>query len=273
MKKNILLLVGFLLVPVLINAQTDKLPDPRGAVNDFAGVLSEQTERRLNAICMEVENKTKVAIVICTMPTIGDRDHTDYAVDLFRHWGIGQAKDDRGILIFDVVDQRQVRIETGYGIESVINAARAADILRDFMVPYLKNDDYDNAFVSGTIVIAKIIEREYNVSFDSLIQTPQPARTVQTRPSPGRGGSSRICFYIALFVLFSILRGGRGRRNRRGGILPWLLFSLFMGGRGNDRDKFGGGGFGGGFGGGGFGGGFGGFGGGMSGGGGASSGY
>ncbi len=271
MKKYIIFLFLLFLLPVLVFAQGNKLPSARGPVNDFAGVLSDPTERRLAAISTEVENKTGVAIVTCTMSSIGNRDHKDYAVDLFRHWGIGREKDDRGILIFNVVDQRKIRIETGYGIESVINAGRAAEILRDFMVPYLKNDDYDTAFLSGTAVIAKIMEREYNVSIGALTQMPPARRPQRTQSNNGRGGSSRICFIIALSILFSILRGGRGGRGRRGGILPWLLLGSLFGGGG--RGGFGGGGFGGGFDGGGFGGGFGGFGGGMSGGGGASSGY
>ena len=253
---NIALVLMIALVSGSALAQTS-FPQKRGAVNDFANILSPATERRIENLAIDVFNKTGVAIVCVTMSTIGDQDYTDYANRLYENWGIGVKGEDKGVLIFNVTDQRKVRIETGYGVEGFIPDAVAGDVWRDVMRPYFREGNYDQGFLAGVQAIAAMVGKEYNVTFDDAAA---PVRRV-SRNSEGRGNG--LCTLLGLLIFFFIIGGGR-----RGGILPWLLLGSMMGG------GRGGGGFGGGFGGGGsFGGGFGGFGGGMSGGGGAGGGY
>ena len=229
-------------------------PKPVGAVNDFANVIPAQYERDITALATDVFKKTGVAIVVCTMPTIGDDDVDSYANRLFENWGIGQKGKDNGLLIFNVTDIRRVRIEVGYGLEGIINDAKAGDVMREYILRYLKQNDYGQGFLAGTMAFANIIGKEYNVTFSSVPLRAQPSQ------KSAKSKSSPICTILGLIIFFALMR--------RGGVLPMILLGSFLGGgRGGG---FGGGSFGGGFGGGGFGGGFGG---GMSGGGGASGGY
>jgi uncharacterized protein len=152
-------------------------------------------------------------------------------------------------------------VEVGYGLEPVINDARAGDAGRA-MVPLLRQGNYSAAIETATWMLAKYIADDRGVTLSGQ----PPARTVR-QP---RGKSSPIGFWGVLFliwIIFSIFRAGtRAGSGRTGAGGGWWIGPILGGMSGGWR----GGGFGGGSGGYSGGGGFGGFGGGSSGGGGAS---
>jgi len=250
----ILLCVAFFSVAAPAGAW-QQFPQPQGAINDFADVLSPGTERSMEQIAIELYQKASASVVVVTMPTIGDEEYTDYANKLFEAWGIGQKGSDRGVLILNVTDIRKIRIEVGYGLEGIIPDGLAGQIRDQYMVPHLRNEDFDNGLGQGFAAIVSIIANDAGISITGMA-APTPASSGGRSRRKGIGSLLPLIFIIFMFM-------GRGRR--RGGLLPALLLGSMMGGRGGG---FGGGGFSGG------GGGFsGGFGGGLSGGGGAGGGY
>lgn len=238
-----------------------EFPQRQGAVNDFANVIPAEQAQQMEALAIEIWDKAEVAVVICTMPTIGDEDFRDYANRLYAAWGIGKAGKDNGVLILNVVDIRKIWIEVGYGAEGYLNDARVGDIYREQLVPNLRQGDYGKGFLEAVQALAGIIAQEYDIEFTGETIAPRAGRRAESGGSVG-------FFVIALIILFLIIRS----RTHSAG--AWGS-GPFSGGRrhsdwGGFGGGFGGGGFGGGFGGSG---GFGGFGGGMSGGGGAGGGY
>jgi uncharacterized protein len=237
-----------------LNHATDSFPKPRGLVNDFANVISPDYAEKLTQVTGELLRKTNVPVVVVTMPDIGGEDYNEYANRLYAAWGIGKKGEDRGVLIFVTVKERKMRIETGYGIEGIIPDGLAGEIRDQYIVPYLREDQFGKGLLNGTLAIAGIIAKDAGVNLTGQV----PVR----RSAKRRSGLPGLLFMVLfLVVLFSMGR-------RRGGVWPLLLL-MFMG-----RGMVGGygrGGFGGSFG--GFGGGFGGFGGGLSGGGGAGGGF
>ncbi len=229
----------------------NEFPQPTGAVNDFAGVISPQYEGPMKSLAGEILEKTGTPVIVVTVKEIGEENPADYANRLYEAWGIGKKGEDKGVLIFLAVKERRVRIETGYGTEGILPDGLVGDILDRYVVPYLKKDDYDKGLSNAMIAVSSVIAKDANVS---LTDAPQ---TGNRQASPQGKGNS-IFSLIMFFVVISLLLGTRqGRR-----MLPFILLMLMAGGGGR-----GGGGFGG------FGGGFGGFGGGMSGGGGAGRGF
>ncbi len=207
---------------------------------------------------MEVEQKTGAQIAIVTVKSLEGRQVEDYAVDLYKHLGVGH-KDNRGVLLLVAPSDRKYRIEVGYGLEPVINDARAGDIGR-LMVPSLRQGNYSSAVMLAVKRLAALIAAEHGVTLDN-----NPAETPVQEPSTDSGlpvwAIAILIFGVIAFLRF-VSRIGGGRR-RHGG---WWLMGP-MGGWGGGWGS-GGGSWGGGWG--GSSGGFGGFGGGSSGGGGAS---
>ncbi len=265
-----LALLAVLLVVLGCFAWAEKIADirPQGYVTDLAGVIDPATKAKLETLCAEVQQKTGAQIAVVTVNSLDGQSKEDYSADLYKQLGVGSKQDNRGVLLLVAPKERQYRIEVGYGLEPVINDARAGDIGRE-MVPDLKQQDYSGAVLLGTTGIARLIAADKGVQLNGV-----PAAT-ERAPSSGMPWWVPWLIIAIVFIIIRALSrsssgGGRGSGGGGSG-LPWFLAGSALGSRGGSwGGGFGGssGGFSGGGGGGGFGG-FGGFGGGMSGGGGA----
>jgi uncharacterized protein len=246
---------------------------PVGYVTDLAGVIPQNTKQRIETLCGELERKTGAQLAIATVRSLDDRPVEDYAVDLFKHLGVGARKDNTGVLLLLAPNDRKYRIEVGYGLEPIINDARAGDAGRA-MVPFLRQNDYGSAVEIAAWQLAKYIADEHGVTLSGQ----PPVRRVANTPNE-RGSQLGLIFGLLFLIFFfsQVIRSttAYGPAGRGAGCMNgcwWILPILMSGGGGGYRGGGGSGWGGGGFGGGGSGGGggFGGFGGGSSGGGGAS---
>jgi len=247
-----LMVLAIWLSPCLLQAQ-DAFPPVRGTVNDFAGVISAADAARIEGLSREVLEKTGASVIVATFPSIGDNDLNDYVNRLYQLWGIGKKGEDRGVLIVLALQERKIRIETGYGLEGILPDGRVGGILDQNVIPYLKKREYGPGLLSAATAVSLVIAEEAGVTLTGSPAARQTSsRQVRQRSSYG--------FLILLLLIFLLLLGTRRGRE----YLPLILMMLLSGsGRrgsgGGDFDGFGS-----------FGGGFGGFGGGSSGGGGAS---
>jgi len=253
----------------LATAEDTKNIHPSGYVTDLSGVIAAETKTRLESMCSELELKTGAQMAIVTVSSLEGESVETFAVDLFKQLGIGKKKDNRGVLLLVAPHERKYRIEVGYGLEPVINDARAGDAGRA-MVPYLRQNDYSKATEVAAWQLAKYIADDSGVTLSGQ----PPAERV--RNEDGRSRFPIFWVILGLIVLFRVIGGFSSGSSGRGGGFGgsgWLWFLLGMLSNSSGRrsgSNWGGGGWGGGGGFGGGGGGFGGFGGGSSGGGGAS---
>jgi len=246
--------------PLASRAENPKSIHPTGYVTDLAGVIAADTKARLEALGYEVEQKTGAQMAIVTVHSLDGDSVENYAVDLYKQLGVGSKNDNRGVLLLVAPEERKYRVEVGYGLESVINDARAGDAGRA-MVPLLRESNYSPAIEAAAWILAKYIADDRGVTLSGQ----PPVRRLGNQ----RERSSHVSLWLILFVvwvIFSIARAGRSAVGGRRGGGGWWIGPMLGGMGGGWR----GGGFGGGSGGYSGGGGFGGFGGGSSGGGGAS---
>jgi uncharacterized protein len=246
------LLMAMAMVRPALSEGAEAFPAPRGAVNDFAGVISSQYAGPMEILAREVLEKTGTAIVVATVETIGDNDPNDYANRLYQAWGVGRKGEDKGVLIFLAVKERRVRIETGYGVEGILPDGLAGEILDRYALPSFKEGQYGRGISETMAAVSSVIAKAAGVALTG-------ARQPERRPAEAERKSGIFQLLLLLAAVFFLLGTRQGRA-----MLPWLLVRMMSGGGG----RRGGDGFGG-FGGGGFGG----FGGGSSGGGGASRGF
>jgi uncharacterized protein len=241
---------------------------PTGYVIDLAGVIKPDTKAQLEAMCLELEQKTGAQLAIVTVKSLDGNSIEQYASDLYKHLGIGAKKDDRGILLLIAPNDRKYRPEIGYGLEPVINDARAGDAGR-LMVPYFRAGDFSGGISAAAWQLANYVAGDKGVTL-----TGQPKIKQVRQDNDGSGGLW--VWLILAVILFMVLasRGGSSS-GRGGGGSGWWVGPVIGATMGRRVGGWGGsgGGFGGGGGWGGGGGGFGGFGGGSSGGGGASGGW
>ena len=235
-------------------------PELTAPVNDFADVIDPSSERAIDSLIRQLQAASGDVMVVATVKTYQPwADLKSYAVEMFGNGGkgIGTKGKDNGILIVLALDDRQVWIETGYGLEGFVTDGFAGETSRA-MVPFFREGDYSRGLLAGATRVAQRVAQGRNVDLGlAPIEAPRATR----RGSGSSGFPVGLIVILAIIFLNMMNGGGRGRSRGRG--------SRWASGVGPFGGGFGGGGSWGG-GGGGFGGGFGG---GRSGGGGGGAGW
>lgn len=218
---------------------------PRGFVNDYAGVMSPQAKAQLEALATEVQQKTGAEVAVAIVRSLEGDTVEDHALRLAERWGVGD-RNDRGALLLIAVEDRQLRLEVGYGLEPILPDGRAGQIL-DVMRPLLRQGDYDAAVSLGVAETAQIIAADSGVELSGVPENVKRRRWPNISP----------WIWLTVILVLALVP----RRRRRGGWhddavrTAWWLGNIGgRGGGGGGWSSGGGGGFGG-FGGGGFGGG------------------
>src|SRR5690606_2776976 len=125
-------------------------------------------------------------IGVAVVADTGTSSLEDYANDLFDEWGIGDAGEDDGVLVLVALGgDRGVRIEVGGGLEGELTDVESGDIIRDVLLPRLRDGDVDGALTAGIPTIRR-----------ALGDTAGPAPPEPIAPEDG-GGSA----FAALFPL------------------------------------------------------------------------
>ncbi len=211
-------------------------PALTGRVVDEAGLLTAAERQSLTEMLAAHERATTNQVVVVTLNSLQGTSIEDYGFQLGRHWGIGQKGKDNGALLIVAPNERQVRIEVGYGLEGELTDATSKLIIETIIVPAFKAGRFGPGIVAGTGAILKVLGGE---------ELAVPAKRREAERETG-GLPLLPMLFIGLFWLLAM----RGRSGRRGGVHP----IFFPGGGGGRGGGFGGGGFsggGGGFGGGG----------------------
>lgn len=133
-------------------AGAQDVPELRGRVNDYAGVLGNTSA--LEAKLAAEEQRAGNQVVVLTVTDLGGQDIESYANAAFHQWRLGHKGVDNGVLIVLAVRDRRARIEVGYGLEGDLTDVASSLILREQMHPLFAKGDYAggvNAGVDGVL--------------------------------------------------------------------------------------------------------------------------
>ena len=121
-------------------------------VVDEAGVLTQSEIDSLTARIDAYEAASKGQMAVFIIRSLHGDAIEDFSLAVAEKWQIGWRGEDNGVLLLLAMDEHESRLEIGYGLEGVINDARAGDILRD-MAPYMRKAQYEKAI---SFVIASV---------------------------------------------------------------------------------------------------------------------
>lgn len=169
------LILTFLFITFIPSVKAIVNPTSNFYVNDYANILSSETEEYIMDKSVAISNIDGTQIVVVTVNDLEGDSIEDYAVDLFREFGIGDSKKNNGILILVSKSDRRLRIEVGYGLEGIINDGKAGRIRDEYMIPYLKNNDWDNGIKNGYDAIYSEIVKGNNLD----IEYTEPVQNVE----------------------------------------------------------------------------------------------
>lgn len=202
-------LIGFFLISTFVFSQAP-IPTHGGRwVHDEAKLLSPGAVAELEAILKAERDSTSNQIAILIMPNLEGDEIDGYANRVFREWKLGDAKKDNGVLFLIALQEKQMRIEVGFGLEGALTDAMSSRINRNEVAPFFREGNYDAGVRAGTLAIIQVIKGEY------VNEEPQGKRK---KRSP--------LVTIIIIVIFLIIAS---RRNKRGGGGYWSSGGGYMG--------------------------------------------
>lgn len=209
-----LLIYIFLLGQIALHGQTytvESVPNTKVQNNSYVSnpdkILNDTTVTTINALLGDLEQKTTAQVAVVAIQSIGDEDIFDFAQNLFNHWGIGQAKEDNGLLILLVMDKRTIRLHTGYGLEGELPDIICRHIEIEKMVPRFKEQNYNQGILDGVVEVANIVSNsEYrSMVRDGLISSEEYKADSPSEPwdiSNFLLWSASIWFFLSVIVFF-----------------------------------------------------------------------
>lgn len=213
---------------------------PADYVTDNANALSARAASSIRSELRSYYDATGNRILVYIDRTTGDTPLEDWTVAAAQKWKI-PGKSDRGAVLFAFMQDRKVRIEVGYGLESSLTDADSSRIIRESIVPKMRAGDVDGAIQAGV---------------DGMLLTITPSfkdkigHEVAPTPSEGNASDAIALLIIALIFIAIVVVVIAGLFGRRGARSAWY-WGAGSGGWGGWSGGSSGGGFSGGFGGGG----------------------
>ncbi len=198
-------------------------------MTDTVGFLSAGMRSSLDARLESYARASGNQVVVWIGDSTGDTPLEDWTVRAFASWKVGQKGLDNGLALFVFATDRTVRVEVGYGLEGSVPDAVAARVIREAIVPRLAAGDADGAVAAGVAALVDAVAGQAG-AFDSLAPNARPrAGAKSSRPLTAGEivifvlvGIGFVVLLItnpslALYLLFSILSGGRGGGGGGGG--------------------------------------------------------
>lgn len=142
--------------------------EPQGYVSDFAGVIDAPNRQQLEDYCANLERLTGAQLALVAVPSLNGESVDQFALALFRKWGIGHKDKNDGVLLLLSIGDRRSRLEVGYGPEPIITNSNAGDVLRA-MQPKLRAGLYGDALVQAANTIGTRIAQAKGVALEAAV--------------------------------------------------------------------------------------------------------
>ncbi|NND73345.1 MAG: YgcG family protein [Rhodothermales bacterium] len=138
------------------------VPTLTGRVVDLADILSNGTERTITGILKAHEDSTSNQIAVLTIPTLSGESIESYSLRVARTWGLGTAENNNGVLLVIAVNDREMRIEVGFGLEGDLTDSRASRIIRGDMRTYFQEGNFDGGVLTGVQQIVGVLDGTFD---------------------------------------------------------------------------------------------------------------
>ena len=206
---------------------------PAGYFNDFAKVITAGDAQLIESKLIDLNKSTGVEVAIVTIPSLGDETIDSYAVKLFQEWGIGASKDisaktgalrDGGLLILIAPNDREARIEVGYGLEGTVTDLQAGNIVNKVMIPAFRNGDYAGGINGAIDAVSGIIKADPTV----IARYSEPVSSSNSASNQNSDNGYFIIFFFVIFGL-NILAGILGKTKSwwLGGVIGAVVGVIF----------------------------------------------
>jgi uncharacterized protein len=215
------------LAPASFNAKETPIPPPPTRwVTDTANFMSPGAAASLDSRLDSYARSTGHQLIVYIGQTTGDAPIEDWAARAFQQWKVGRKGIDDGMVLFIMAADHRVRFEVGYGLEPIVPDSVAGRVINSVITPRILSGDRDGAVISGMDAMMTVI------GGGSLPPAQENRRGREQRPLTL--GQLILYGIIGLIILAIFVT--------HPSLAIYLLFSILSGGRGGGRDDWGGGG-------------------------------
>lgn len=224
-----------------------EVPPLSGPVIDQAGILSRSEADQVSERLQSIKSQGGSQIQVLILQSLQGESIEQVAIQIFDKWKLGNEKKDNGVLFLLAINDRKMRIEVGQGLEGSLPDIIAKRIISEITRPLFKSGNYFAGILFTTEAIHQAASTSEGQIFDvysfkeQLLNNPngllssRDQRNLAERQPTGNSQkkiSSVMVFFIlgilwiiififspstALWILFSLLSGGRSGGGGRGG--------------------------------------------------------
>ncbi|RPI61196.1 MAG: methanol dehydrogenase [Ignavibacteriales bacterium] len=182
---------SFLLFCYSIGFAQPQIPKLKMWATDLTNTLSQSELQDLNERLKSFQDTTSNQIVVLMIPSLENYPIEMLAEETATKNKIGTEKNDNGILLLIAKDDRELRLEVGYGLEGSVPDAIASSIIRNVIRPQFRDNNYYLGINDGINAIIAAIGGEY-----------------KDEDADDNGGFPFVILVIIIIVAFSFMRGG-----------------------------------------------------------------
>lgn len=196
-------------------------------------VISDDWRNEIESYLLEVDTNTTAEIIIYVLDSLYGHgiakdgveinDKVQLGVYIFNELaldtpsgpvvGIGKAEKDNGVLILVAMEEREWRIEIGYGLEGTITDVESRRIAEEYLVPKFQEEKYGEGLALTVGALAQEIPE-----VDQSDRMSTRGRYVYDNAEITNDDEIPwwIIVLIIIFIIVMIRFGGRMGRGRRG---------------------------------------------------------
>ncbi len=195
------------------------VPPLTARVTDLTGTLTAEQKQALESRLKNVEQEKGTQIALLIVPTVKPESIEQYSLRVVEDWKLGRKGVDDGALLLVARDDRELRIETGYGLEGVLPDAVANRIIEDIIVPRFRQGDFYGGIEAGITQMIRVISGE-----------PLPAPRAERELEFGTILPIIVFALIAgqILTLFLGRLGGGLIASASAGLIVWLFVSSIV---------------------------------------------
>jgi uncharacterized protein len=192
------------------------VPYLSGHVNDTAQMIPVAVRDRLEGELTALEKRTGAQVAVLTIDSLDGEGLEEYTLKVAQTWKLGRKGVDDGVLLLIARNDRKMRIEVGYGLESRLTDAQCRRILDEAVRPAFRDGDFGGGVEAGVDAIAAAIEGREGAAAGP----PPGGRQRPVAPLGARVlGSAIFALVIGVFSILALMSKG---------CQSWFLYVFLM---------------------------------------------
>ncbi|TNF79053.1 MAG: TPM domain-containing protein [Acidobacteria bacterium] len=176
-----------------------EVPFLTGRVNDYAEMIDQVTEERIDSKLRGFEEATGSQVVVLTIESLEGDPLEDFSLRVVETWELGRQGVDDGLLLLVARDDRKMRIEVGYGLEGRLTDLESGRILNNILRPAFRSGEFAAGIEAGVDAIVGTLQGE------EVIPLEPPAALDSELPEGLVGRLGLFLFFLFIIGIFALV--------------------------------------------------------------------